>query len=294
MLLRTKFKFNKAIFTCLRSSCYRLLFRPFKINYLTLMESIEKIENVPEKKKMLMIFDLDHTILSQNSDTEILHLLSEKSKQEIKQIMRQSDNWALTMQEVYNRLKKEQVSIEKIKDVIQNIPFNPGFSEIFEFLKNNQDKFDTLIVSGANTLFIKWILEKHKLEELFPKYYSMLAEPNEDLLIKITQNHVHDCESCDKSQCKNLLLKCHFQEMNPEEFREHLGSYHYSKVMFAGDGDNDLCAGKILKEEDILFPRKDFALHKLLKKHGNNCNLTCKIIIWETGLQILEVISKLM
>ena len=49
--------------------------------------------------------------------------------------------------------------------------FNQGIPELFDLLKFNKKYFETLIIFGANTLFLKWVLEKNNVTELFPVFY---------------------------------------------------------------------------------------------------------------------------
>ncbi len=183
-------------------------------------------------------------------------------------------------------MKEENIPLEIIKSIVEDIPFNPGYKELFELIKSNKDKFDTLIISGANTLFLEWILQKQELTDLFPTYYSNWAEPSEELVIKIRQHHEHDCPTCDESQCKRLILLNHF-EKNNLQFED------YAKIIYAGDGDNDYCVATILREGDILFPRANFPLNRKLHQKGFVKNLKSEIYVWDDGYRIIEEIQKI-
>ena len=233
------------------------------------------------KKKSLLVLDLDFTILSENSDYSILNLLSKDSFDDLEKIRQKSTNWAHHMQQVYLKMKKENISIEKIKELVENIKFNPGFEELFQFIKTNQSSLDTMIISGANTLFLKWILEKNNLTEIFPTFYSNIAFEDEDCVIKIEPYHEHNCSNCDDSQCKRILLWNHLNG-NLEK---------YENIFFAGDGENDYCLGTILRECDILFPRNKFPLYKKLFERDYIKNLSCIVHVWDDGNKIKQEIS---
>lgn len=236
-------------------------------------------------KKILFAFDMDHTILSGNSDYVFLHLLSAESKTELKAIKAKSNNWAKYMQSVYLKLKRDNTNIDKIKETIQAIPLNPGYKELFDFLRLNQERFENIIISGANTLFIKWVLEKHNLGDIFQQYYSNFAEEDNECLIKIHPHHDHQCSKCDESQCKNLILEGHIHNA--------INSNEYEKIIYAGDGSNDYCPSLLLKENDYLFPRVGFALHDLLYENEGLKDLKCEVYPWHDGYIILEEIKKL-
>lgn len=238
------------------------------------------------RRKVLITLDLDFTILSLNSDYVFLDLLNKNSFDFIEDKRKKSKNWANHMQEVYKKLKEDNVPISKIQERVENIPFNPGFHEFFEFIQKNRDKFDTLIVSGANTLFLKWILEKHNLVNLFPVFYSNIAVPDSNLLIKIKPAHTHDCKVCDESQCKRILFNKHLSDNK-------INLDNYSSIVYAGDGENDYCLSTILRQNDVVFPRINFPLHEKLYKKGYDKNLKCKICSWNDGFKILEEVKKL-
>jgi 2,3-diketo-5-methylthio-1-phosphopentane phosphatase len=239
------------------------------------------------KKEFLFIFDLDHTILKENSDRVILPLLSDQSCEELKPLSDKSDNWANFMQEVYVKMKRDGRNVNEIKDIIEKMEFNPGFEELFNFIRENKSKFDTLIVSGANTLFLEWILEKKGLKDLFPIYYSNVADPDDSVVIKIRPYHTHDCENCDLSQCKRLILCEHWKNKN-------IDLNDYKTIMYAGDGENDFCPGTILREGDLFFPRANFPLAKKLYNKGHIKDVKCSVHVWENGFNIIDVIKKLL
>lgn len=244
---------------------------------------MEEQPKIKDNKKILFAFDLDYTILNKNSDHVILRLLSDEANKFLDEIKKSSDNWANHMQEVYKKMKNENIKINQIKEIVENINFNPGFKELFEFIKSNKDKIDVIIISGANTLFIQWLLEKNNLNDLVSNYYSNWAQFDEELVIKIKGHHTHDCDLCDKSQCKRLILINHLESCD---------NSNYSKIIFAGDGENDYCPATLLKENDVLFPRKDFPLSNKLYNKGYIKNLKCSHVVWEDGFLIIETLKQ--
>jgi 2,3-diketo-5-methylthio-1-phosphopentane phosphatase len=230
--------------------------------------------------KNLVIFDLDHTILADNSDTCVMQLLSDEARNEVESY--KVGNWAKQMQFAFDLMKKENVEVWQVKDIVESIKFNEGFSELFDLLKSNKDSFDCMIVSGANTLFIKWLLDKHDLHGLFPVYYSNNAQPDEECVVRIHQHHEHDCETCDKSQCKRIILDNHLKNCNST----------YENLFYLGDGGNDYCPSLLFKESDYLFPRHGFPLHKKLYERKFIENLKCKVLSWNDAHAIIEVLKQ--
>jgi pyridoxal phosphate phosphatase PHOSPHO2 len=237
-------------------------------------------------KKILVVFDFDHTIIEENSDVVILKLLSEMGLNDLASKREQSLNWAHFMQEVYKKMTEENIKIDQIKEIVENLEFNSGIPDLFDFIKSNKIYFDTLIISGSNTLFIDWKLQKHNLTDLFPVYFSNIAEPCEHQIIKIDPYHKHDCLSCDQSQCKRIIMREHL-ELQKEK------NIYYKNLFFVGDGLNDFCPATIFKETDLLFPRYEFPLYKKLYLKGFKEKLKCGVHSWKDGFKIIEIIKNL-
>ena len=232
--------------------------------------------------KNLIIFDLDFTILSENSDHVILDLLSDKSREEVKEIEKTSRNWAKHMQKVFLKMKEENVNIEQVKNIIDNIKFNDGFNELFSIISENKDKVDSIIVSGANTLFLKWVISRHNLSNIFDTYYSNPAEEHNDYLIKIDQTNIHNCENCDDSQCKRIVVDQYIKNKNLK----------YERIFYLGDGNNDYCPALLFNEKDYLFPRENFPLFNKLFTKNNKNNLKCNLVPCKTAHCVIDIIKK--
>ena len=72
--------------------------------------------------------------------------------------------------------------------------------------------------------------------------------------------------------CKMTLLKNYLQ------------SNQYEKILFVGDGSNDLCLSLYLSSDDVVFPREGYKLLSLLDQH---C-VQAKVIAWKDGFDIIK------
>jgi pyridoxal phosphate phosphatase PHOSPHO2 len=240
-------------------------------------------------KNVLFVFDFDDTILMSNTDYEILSLLSQESRNILEPLSKNITNWAHFMQEVYLRMKEDKVELEQVKKIVEGLPLNQGFMELFQFIRQNKNQIDCLIISGANTLFLEWVLDKQGIKDLFSTYYTNWAQPCEQSLIRILPHHEHDCKNCDGSQCKRQILAKHLKD------RESQGEvYDYKHILYAGDGQNDFCPATEFNESDILFPRLNFPLEKMLLTKGEKRNLKCKIHVWENGFDIQKILKEIL
>ena len=66
--------------------------------------------------------------------------------------------------------------------------------------------------------------------------------------------------------------------------KHYLQSHQYEKIVFFGDGSNDLCLSLYLSSDDIVFPREGYKLASLLDQHCVQAN----IIAWKDGFDILK------
>lgn len=235
------------------------------------------------QEKILAIFDMDHTILDLNTDIELIKMLINKCPDKINAI-KIEDNWADYMSKVMDIMKSEGFAISEIKSFIETLELNIGFKDLFDFIKENQNKFEVIIFSGCNTIFVEWVIRYRKLDNLVYKYYSNVAEYTNDGAIAIKSTHFHDCKECDRSQCKQTLLIDYLSEREKENIT-------FKNKIFIGDGSNDFCLTKVLSKNDLVCYRIGFSLEKKIKRwleFNNTEDYVCKLLPWNTGFEIIE------
>lgn len=235
------------------------------------------------QEKVLMIFDMDHTILNLNTDIELIKILQKNCPEKINAI-EYKKNWALFMHNVMDLMRNEGFAIAEIKSLIESLELNTGFKDLFEFIKENKNKFEVIIFSGCNTIFVEWVIQFRQLENLIFKYYSNIAEYTSDGAIAIKSTHDHDCEDCDRSQCKQTLLKNYLFERQKENVL-------FKNMVFVGDGSNDFCLTKILTNDDLVCYRIGFELEKQINKwleFNKKEEYLCRLLPWNTGFEIIE------
>jgi len=136
------------------------------------------------QEKILIIFDMDHTIIDLNTDSELIKIMEKKCPKKINELL-YTDNWALYMNEVMDLMNREGFAISEIKSFIESLELNIGFKDLFDFINQNINKFEVIIFSGCNTIFVEWIIRYRQLDNLIYKYYSNLAEYTSDGRIAI-------------------------------------------------------------------------------------------------------------
>jgi len=99
-------------------------------------------------KHVLVAFDLDHTLISKNSDTYILRLLPDGAQlpQSIKKLY-SSAGWNDYMREVFRYLHSCRVSKQQLLGCVAEIPLVEGMRQLLEYL----DASKTMAIRTAET-----------------------------------------------------------------------------------------------------------------------------------------------
>jgi pyridoxal phosphate phosphatase PHOSPHO2 len=234
--------------------------------------------------KNLVVFDFDNTILNGNTGSApVKKFLTEGDLLKFRKMMKANRDFIDIFKECLFKFKENGVTLDKLKEVIEIVPINEGFLDLFNFFNENKQTFDVIIVTGTLNLFVKWILEKNNISDTFKEVFSQIAEVDDETLLKINLTHTHSCQTCNTSQCKQVILKQYLEGQKTK----------YDHIAYVGDGENDFCPAKLLKENDILFPRETWGLHKLLHNENLKTQVKSKVCLWKSGAMIKEELEKI-
>ncbi|XP_076871334.1 pyridoxal phosphate phosphatase PHOSPHO2 isoform X2 [Brachyhypopomus gauderio] len=240
------------------------------------------------KIKTLIVFDFDHTLVDGNSDIWVVRSAPDQTLPDWLKSSYEKGRWTEYMGRVLAYLGEQSVHPDAIKTVMETIPFTDGMLELLTFISQNKTDIDCIIVSDSNTLFIDWILKAGGVTSAIDCVFTNPASINESDYIELQCFHSHNCEHCPVNLCKQKVLN-EFREMQASS------SVHYQTICYVGDGANDLCPIKLLKEQDIAMPRKGYTLEKLVSKtKSDNKALKARIVPWSSGADILEQLRVLL
>lgn len=232
-------------------------------------------------KSMLVAFDFDHTIADENTDIVVRNLLpKEKITDEVTKLYR-SDGWTAYMQKIFLLLHEHGIKPETIEEAVKKIPVTNGVDKLLEFLHKNNN--EVIIISDSNSVFIQKWLEATCLSHTVRKVFTNPAHYDDDGCLRIQMYHVQDwCELSTKNLCKGHILEEYLKE------RKKAGvAFH--RVVYVGDGKNDLCPCLRLGQSDIAFPRHGYALAEALC--DSNQEMNASVHIWKNGEEIIEHLS---
>ena len=236
-------------------------------------------------KKTLLIFDFDKTILNDDSFGHII--LNTLTKEELQIIYNnRNENWVNGYNYALKQLKSHGITKEKFNEMLNQISLTQGMSDLFNYIKEKKENYDSIILSSNYEYVIKYILNKNNIIDIFLDIITNPSrEANQDekeQFIYVLKKQEHNCKICNPCSCKKNEFKefCNKHDMN-----------NYDKVIFICDGFNDFCLAVDLGENDITLMRKNFALYKKIKSKNFENNLKCKVQAWESGNDIINYLE---
>ena len=238
------------------------------------------------KKKLLIIFDLDQTIVDLDTEFSCVEKYAPDLVKEKNGNLYVKDHWIEFNNYLYTRMKKNNITWEQISKYYKEMKLSPKFEDLFNYIKNNSSKYDCLIVSGNNDVVINIVLESHNIKKCFKKILCNKSCLDKDNYLKIESlnEKYENCKDCSPFMCKSLCMEDYWKENNKDE---------YNKILYVGDGGNDLCLSKKLSEKDYVFPRKNYKLYKLLFNENKKDEIKANIYPWQNGQEIIDILETL-
>ncbi|XP_015366727.1 PREDICTED: probable phosphatase phospho2 isoform X1 [Diuraphis noxia] len=228
---------------------------------------------VQELENMLAVFDFDHTIVDGNSDVVAIDLINPTSLVPNRKDF--PNNWTQYMQRVFDIIKTIEIPAEQIIDVVSLMRPNDGMPKLIRTLYENN--VDIIVASDSNSLFIDNWLKHNKLSDIVSSIYTNPALIVNSAIKIEPYTFQHKCNWCTTNMCKGAIVEEYALNTNKK----------YDKILYFGDGKNDLCPVLKLTKNDIAFPRLGYILEKLLKSHIT----PAKVIPWSTGEYIYEFLK---
>ncbi|XP_051918530.1 pyridoxal phosphate phosphatase PHOSPHO2 isoform X1 [Hippocampus zosterae] len=225
--------------------------------------------------KTLMVFDFDHTVVDDNSDTWVIRCLPGQTLPDTVKNSYRKGHWTEFMGRVMDYIGQQEVSVESVRAEMERIPLTAGMSELLTFISCNKSDVDCVVISDANALFIEWILCAVGLRSAVDRVFTNPAGVNSLGRVEVRPHHEHDCRRCPVNMCKKKVLEEYLAQQD-----------EYSCIFYVGDGTNDFCPASCLRGRDVVMPRKGYALEKLLD--GKKDALEARIIAWSSGTQVLH------
>lgn len=207
------------------------------------------------------MFDFDHTLIDDNSDTFIMSLCPElKLLCDLASKRKEFGSWTKFMDHTLSLIHGQGRTNDEVVHHMKKVRLFEQAVRAVRAIKESEGT-DSIIVSDSNTVFIDVILEACDEKGSFSSVITNPAYFDESGRLRVQEYHSHDCEACKRTPnlCKGRVL---------EEYRKQ--HKIYDKVVYVGDGKNDYCPCLKLTEKDVAVCREGYALAELLR-HSTTC-----------------------
>ena len=246
----------------------------------------------------IAVFDFNHTLIDTNSDYYINKLIEEKDQffqfpNEIENLYTKFD-WTSRMNAAIEFMFDFYgVDTNRILECLKEIRIDDAMIKLLKVLREN--RFELIILSDSNQVFIETILRENRVFELIDKIYtnpSYLDEANNLKIIPFNRvfnfnGEVFECDTqlCEKNMCKGTVLKRHLENYKKSRNKE-------IQIVYVGDGRNDFCPGLVLTERDFYFVKKKFPLDELLQNVSDlSKKLLSRPLFWNNARHIIDSLN---
>ena len=236
------------------------------------------------KKKHLVIFDFDQTIIDLDSEFSMVEKYAQNLYKEKNGDLYVKDHWIEFNNYIYSRIVENGYTSEDVKKYFQTLKLSPNMDILLNFLNQNKYKYETIIITGNNEQVVDIVLSSHDIKGCFDHILCNKSIPDEKNIFKIwaTNEKYEHCNDDKPFLCKSLFF---------EDFMKDKKDC-FDKIFYIGDGKNDFCLSKKLGFNDFVFPRLNYSLYKILFNENGKSEVKAKIIPWKNGNDIYDIIKK--
>ena len=210
-----------------------------------------------DKTRTLFVFDFDHTLVDDNSDTWIFSLCPKLNLHEkMSSKRREFDSWTKFMDHVFSLLHQQGCTEDEITQHMKKLRLHEQGLKTLHAVHKSATA-DAIIISDANTFFIDTILKECGVRHMVDLIISNPARFNEKGRLHVEEYHNHHCKNCKRTPnlCKGQALTMYLES--------HGG---YKMTVYVGDGKNDFCPTQSMNPEDVVICREGYGLASLLKQ----------------------------
>ncbi|XP_063815922.1 phosphoethanolamine/phosphocholine phosphatase isoform X2 [Pseudophryne corroboree] len=240
-------------------------------------------------QKYLLVFDFDETIVNENSDDSVIQVAPDQELPDWLRETFQDGYYNQYMQRVFQYLGDKGVRLIDLKAVYEKIPLSPGMPTLFRFLAKNQDRFEIILMSDANMFGIESNLKSYGYESLFRRIISNPTNVEKSGYLTLSPYHTHSCSQCPANMCKRKILAEYLNERSQEGVK-------FENLLYVGDGSNDFCPSVVFTSTDVAFPRKNYPMHKLIRKMEEKQKgaFKARVVPWDSAEMVAQYLQALL
>lgn len=235
------------------------------------------------RRRILIAFDFDHTIVEENSDIVARKLINQDLIPEAVRKLYQTRGWTDYMAEIFKLLHKHKISEETISAAMHNLIPTEKMPELLRWLR--EEGHEIIIISDSNFVFIDEWLRYNNLLDCVKRVFTNPASFDENGLLVIKPYHDQDwCDLSTRNLCKGYILETHVHERSAE-------GESFEFIAYVGDGQNDFCPSLKLCENDMVFPRAGFPLHNKICDPEEKNKVVAGVYPWTNATDIKSAIQ---
>lgn len=226
--------------------------------------------------------DFDHTVVDENSISFLNSSMPQgQVPQSTKEMFLQTFSFIPYQRIFYKKVHELKITKQMILKLIGDIPAITDMDKLISLLHNHN--FDIIIISNSNSIFVENWLHFKSLKHVIKKVFTNPAWFDNTGLINVNglQNQ-SCCRMSPSNLCKKLVMK-RFLKIQKEN------NINYEKIIYIGDGKNDLCAVQSLGTNDLVFARAGYLLYDRIMR--NQDRVQAKVFTWSKGNDIIEVLK---
>lgn len=228
--------------------------------------------------KILVAMDFDHTLVDFNVDVLIKALAGSTGLPEYVEEVKDRSGWTAYMSEIFKYLFKNNVTQEDYMKCLSEAPLVEGMKELLQ-LMHKSGECEIIILSDANSFFINYLLQYHQLSSTITKVFTNPSEFDKDGCLQIQKfMEKNDCSRCPDNLCKGLVLQNYVSQKLSEGMK-------FYRILYIGDGYNDICPALKLTNNDYVFARVGYRLLRALEKMPAK-DVKPAVVPWENGHDI--------
>ncbi|GAA5973827.1 hypothetical protein JCM11641_003178 [Rhodosporidiobolus odoratus] len=229
-------------------------------------------------RKIALISDYDWSMLDQDTDRWVFEVLAPHLRTSLR-AHKGKLQWTDNCAEHLRKLHAEGFGKEDIENAMKQAPFHPAMKRMILSLKASTDpRVSVTILSNSNSVYIDTIMKHQGLDTVIDEVITNPAQFDDKgcLVVKrrVDPNGPqHSCTvGCSPNMCKGEELEAWISRNG--------GWDSFDKIVYLGDGGNDLCPVLHLRPQDVVLARSYRELFRKLHDKTGQSGVKCQVVHW--------------
>ncbi|GAA5841204.1 hypothetical protein JCM11251_003233 [Rhodosporidiobolus azoricus] len=240
-------------------------------------------------KRLALMCDYDWSTLDQDTDRWVFEVLAPHLRTSLrasKATMQWTDNCAHHLRQLH----AEGFGQKDIEDAMILAPLHPAMKRIIKAVSSSQSpKGSWTILSNSNSVYIDTIMKHHGLEKDLQEVITNPAKFLDNGLLEVKRRvdpngPQHSCKvGCSPNMCKGEELEAWVARNG--------GWDAFDKIIYLGDGGNDLCPVLHLRPQDVVLARSYRELFRKLNDKTGKTDVKCEVVHWGGAWEVEQYLQ---